>query len=279
MSYSELLRADIECLLEFPDLIKVRLGWSLENSIENWIGVTITNGRITKLDLRGSIIPNMCLSDLIIPSGVKELDFSNNYIYDEHLNGLILPLGLEKLNLNDNYIRFDILDGFELPPNLVSLYLSDNYIYDNGISELVLPPGLQELDLSNNYIYCNDIEKFFLPPDLTSLDISDNYIKDDPSKNLILPPNIQTLSITHNNYMRLWNENRLLERTKSTEGIKMYSKIQNHYDFLKLKPLIKEIYRGLLFGETEDPILQSLQRIQGVQIVVKEVMTFYNPFI
>ena len=123
MSYSELLRADIECLLKFPDSIKVRLGWSLENSIENWICVTIANGRITKLDLRGSIIPNMCLSDLVIPSGVKELDFSNNYIYDGHLSGLILPLGLEKLNLNNNYIRLDVLDEFELPPNLINTYL------------------------------------------------------------------------------------------------------------------------------------------------------------
>ena len=131
------------------------------------------------------------------------------------------------------------------------------------------------MDLSNNYIYCNDIEKFFLPPDLTSLDISDNYIKDDTSTNLILPPNIQTLSIIHNNYMRLCNENILLERTRSKEGIKRYNPIKWYYE----NTIQKEICRGLIYGETENQTFRFLKKIKGSKNIRKNILMFYNPFL
>ena len=117
---------------------------------------------------------------------------------------------------------------------------------------MVLPISLQKLFIDSNNIGPNGAKRLILPPELKELDIRFNKI--DNSTELVLPPVLEKIFITH-----FTNYDKLIQKAKSPEGIKRYAPIKKYYDFMKCKPIWKEICRGLLYSETKNPIFRFLQ--------------------
>ena len=150
-------------------------------------------------------------------------------------------------------------------------------IDSEGIKGLVLPPGLQELNLDLNNIGCEGAKGLVLPPGLQTLYFRNNKIGNEGAKGLILPPGLKELYFYENNINI--DIDKIFEQSKTPEGIKRYAPIKKYYDFMKCKPIWKEICRGLIFGETEVPIFRFLQKIHGSKNIRENILTFYNPFV
>ena len=230
------LRADAECLMKCPAFIVKVMGWSWKIPIQNWKGIKIKNGRITRLDLSvgcnwrtwgksvntvpigaegaaGLVLPpglkeldlwgNKIGAEgakrLVLPPGLQKLDLFGNNIGAEGVKGLVLPPGLQELDLFGNNIGAEGVKGLVLPPGLQELYLRFNKIGDEGVKGLVLPPGLQMLNLRNNNIGDEGAKGLVLPPGLQSLNLKDNNIGDEGAKGLVLPPGLQSLNLKDNN--------------------------------------------------------------------------------
>ena len=247
------LYSDVKCLLKCRDFIVKRMGWSFDIPIYQWSGVEIKDGRVAELYISFKKIGKEGAKGLVLPSGLKILKLDGNNISNEGAKELVLPPELQILYLEDNNIGYDGAKGLKLPPGLKKLFIRWNNIGNDGVKELVLSPQLQTLCLN------------------------ENNIDDEGAKGLVLPPGLQNLYINH------WStsETKLIQYAKSVvvQWKERYAPIQRYYDFMKCKPIWKEICRGLMFGETEDSIFIFLQNIHGAKNIRYNILTFYNPFV
>lgn len=169
--------------------------------------------------------------------------------------GIIISKGrIELLNLYFHKIDNNDIKTFKLPSGLNKLRINLHNIYEDGLKNLILPPELEVLILDNNTISIESLKSLRLPSKLI-------------------------LMITNNDDIKREDIQKLIEYSKSLEGIKRYSPIQRYYDNKKCKPIWKEICRGLLFGETKESNFKSLKNIYGLGNIRYNILTFYNPYI
>ena len=157
--------------------------------------------------------------------------------------------------------------------HLLNLYF--NKIDNNGIKTLKLPSGLKRLHISLHNIYHDDLKNLILPPKLEILLLDYSNISIESLRSLILPSKLEFMRI---NDIKKEYIQKLIEYSKSPEGIRRYSPIQRYYDYKRCKVIWKEICRGLLFGKTNDPIYKLLKDTYGKDIIRQNVITFHNAF-
>lgn len=271
---------DINILLKNPDSIKFIMGWDLEGRLIDWECIKIIDKRIRYINLEDNEFNSKDWKRLSLPSGLKILKLNTNNFGINDIKNLVLPSGLKKLSLSNNNIDNDFVKVLckALPLKLKYLSLRYNIIGDEGVKGLVLPPGLKELHLENNNIGDEGAKGLILPPGLKKLNLGGNNIGNEGVKGLRLPPKLRKLSLKN---LHIDKKIKILvkKRRKSPEGIKRYAPIKRYYDKIMSKPMQIEICRGLLYGETEDPIFRFLQKIHGSKNIIRNVLTSYNPFV
>lgn len=169
--------------------------------------------------------------------------------------GIIISKGrIKLLNLYFHKINNNDIKTFKLPSGLNKLRINLHNIYEDGLKNLILPPELEVLILDNNTISIESLKSLRLPSKLI-------------------------LMITNNDDIKREDIQKLVEYSKSPEGIKIYSPIQRYYYFKRPKLIWKEICRGLLFGKTEELNFKFLQEKYGLGIIRYNILTYHNPFI
>jgi len=144
--------------------------WHFANPIDSFYGVTVTNNRVTHIDLSNNSlsgnVPDINLTNLI------EFDFSFNQLLGGFPNFSQLP-ALQKLWAKENYYSGNI-PNFSALPNLTDLNLSNNELSGNipNFSNLA---NLQELDLSANEL-SGSIPDFTNLPNLQVLNVTQNTL-------------------------------------------------------------------------------------------------------
>ena len=260
MSY--VLQKDTSILLRyFPLHIIDICNWDMSNPIEKWSNIEVVNNRIIKMCLSSMAFTLRFLIEIKFPDKLEYLNLANNSIY-ENLNRLILPHSLKYLNLSGNIITDDGLSQLKLPYNLEVLKLSDNSnLTKHGLLSLILPPKLKLLELNNLRVKKNVFKLLILPDSIERIDIFDSL----------------NGGIFNDDFdISIQESEKLIKYAKSEEGIQKYFSIKKNYMFQILKQLQKEICRGLIYGETEDPIFRFLQNHYELR---KNILTFFNPFV
>ena len=148
------LKQDRETLLAVRDTLAgtTSLNWNAQIPIEEWEGVTVTRGRVTKLNLRGKKLTGTIPSSLGNLSALRSLILEKNF-----LTGSI-PRSLGNLShLSDLWLKYNKLTG-SIPPELGNLTNLRNFTAINNQLTGSIPAtlgklaNLQELWLGNNQL-------------------------------------------------------------------------------------------------------------------------------
>lgn len=137
--------------------------WMVTTTVENWFGVTVANGHVTRVDLTSNglsgSIPNLL-------SNLGSLNFLS--LWDNQLSGIIPPELGSLSNLMELLLAYNDLTGI-IPPelgnlhNLISIWLSGNQLTG------VIPPSLGNLS-SLGYLGLNSNQlSGSIPSELGSL--------------------------------------------------------------------------------------------------------------
>ena len=205
-----------------------------------------------------------------LPDTLKCLKINNTKRgIEKMMKNIILPKRLIQLDLSRN--RIYNLNGIKLPNRLKRLDLSSNNIDNEGIKNFIFPIYLEKLILMNNRIF--DHEGLLLPPRLKHINLSINRIIN--NNKFIFPPSIEEIIFNYTKYSTKYNMNRidLVEKAKSKKGIKMYNPILNLYTYRK--KILFTICKGLIYGETSDPIFIFFKKIYGSKNIRKNILESY----
>jgi Leucine-rich repeat (LRR) protein len=146
-------------LMDFYDSVgaagwESNYGWGVDTTVDNWFGITVANGHVTrivldegvtfdgslpsnglgglpnlrKLQLIGGQLANISESYFVNNPALEFLTFSNlgmTSLRSDAFEGLS---NLYELNLSGNNFTSLPNGGFNYTPNLTNLYLSDNQI-------------------------------------------------------------------------------------------------------------------------------------------------------
>ncbi|MEO0044768.1 MAG: hypothetical protein RL329_4217, partial [Bacteroidota bacterium] len=166
---------------------RTKTNWLTNTPINTWFGVSLTNGRVTSIQLPqnqliGTIPPNFNLPNL------QQL-----WLFGNQLTGNIPNFNspnLQQLKLGRNQLTGNI-PNFNFP-NLEGLYLNNNQL--TGSIPNFNFPNLEGLSLSNNQLTAS-IPNFNFP-NLQQLWLSDNQLTSSiPNFNF---PNLQYLYLSNN---------------------------------------------------------------------------------
>ena len=131
---------------------RINDNWLISNTPSNWWGVTVTSGRVTRLDLDQNFLQGSLSALLGNLAYLTELNLSGNL-----LNGNIKPVLGNLTNLEILRLGYNHLSGV-IPPelgnltNLLELQLSENWLSGSIPSELGNLTHLVEL-----YLYENEL--------------------------------------------------------------------------------------------------------------------------
>ena len=272
------LHSDISCLLNYPEYIVSRMGWTTDTPFHNFKGVKIYHGRITELHIGCLNFGDEIAKKLVFPPKLRILTLCGNNISNIGLKQMIFPSKLNTLNLFKNNIDSKGIKNLILPPNLCTLYLTNNNIGDEGLIDLILPPTIQILDLSNNNITAKGICKMKYPADIRHLNISFNNISIEELTNIpVLPFNIFVL---HENTIIAIKmlQHKSNNEIKQSDYEKLYIEYYNNWNYrITLRSrIVKEICRGLYFGNTDDKIFSFLKDKYGNGLLRQKILTYIN---
>lgn len=134
-----------------------KLNWLSSKTLENWEGVTISNNRVSELDLSGRGLSGNLAEEFFNLFQLKILDLSNNPSLDiPSLTSKFLEI--EYANLSNCAIT--IFPSFLTKSNkLVELNLSNNLLSSiaQGIENI---PTLKKIDISNNRYTFSDLSYY-----------------------------------------------------------------------------------------------------------------------
>ena len=159
--------------------------WLSSNPIDSWFGITMTDDRVTSINLSNNGLSGTISDSLYNLNELKELVLNSN-----ELTGLISPsiekiVNLIRLNLSSNQLSGSLPESFFTLIELRELNLSNNNI--NGpITYINQFTKLQYLDLANNE-FNNIIPSIITLFNLRFIDFSDNQF------NGTIPTNIGDL--------------------------------------------------------------------------------------
>ena len=236
-------RIDMYVLLQSHPETVISMGWSLKKPIKDWEGVEVKDGRIFSLCFIGSYMGPQQARKLMLPSGLRILNLNSSYICNDGLKGLVLPHGLQHLSLSNNNITDYGAKGLVLPPTFSNLDIGN---YEITSLKMVLPPSLQKIRVFNTGITKEKLNLESLP---TSLSIR-----------------------TTNRTIRGKNNDKSNETYSPSKSERRYLRIKLFYN----KTVQKEIYRGLLYGETTDPIFTFLKTIYGSSNIRRLILELFE---
>ena len=258
------------------------VNWSSERNICRWLGITVSGidgesritgikihfkldetrmkrilpSRLKKLIIQFYRLPDPVAEQLgkILPESIEELDFKNSRLSKTGFTRLDLKRfkNLKSLNISNNNIG-DVLST--LPPNLEKFYIDNIGITDGGIEKMLLPPRLIYMSLQeNSNLTEKGIMRMRIPPSLRKLWLNDSI------------SSLHRFSESEVSEALIWGHNK----------IEKYDPIKSYYDILRCKPIWKDICRGLIFGETEDPIFTFLKNIYGSRHIRRNIFEFFG---
>ena len=180
-----------------------KTNWLTNPDISTWYGVTVVNGKVSKLELASNnLVGNLSNWNPIYFSNLTILTLNNNvnlvgdigkwilpknliriYIsfdrFTGDLSNWVMPSTLQYLNLNNNYQLTGNISNWGIPPNAVIYNLPSNQ-FTGDISGWVLPASLTYLWVNNNLLSGN-LSSWNLPPSLGYLRINNNTINGTPN--------------------------------------------------------------------------------------------------
>ena len=174
------------------------LNWADRIPVEEWDGVTVSGGRVTKLNLREMGLTGM------IPPLLGTLSALESLVLDHNaLRGCIPPeLGILS-NLKDLWLKYNQLTG-GIPPELGNLTSLENFTVINNQLTGRIPDtlgnlsNLQELWLGNNQLSGEIPATFGKLFRLRVLWLRNNRLTGSIPEELDLLPNLQRLEIDKN---------------------------------------------------------------------------------
>ena len=241
---------DLNILFNYPSRILNLLRF---NSLFDWDGIVIINNKIISLIM------------------------SNFLITDEEMDLLIFPDSLKKLDLSFNNFTHKCIDNLILPETLEELYINNNNIGNIGIKNLRLPYGLKKLSISKCNFDSSCLKDIILPPNLLMLQIDNRYINIHNIFQLRIP---YKLNYIHNIYFdtKLTSES-IMKYKNSLANIINYSPVREKYEFVRCKPIWFELCLCLKYGYSNNSIFLFINSIDGNKNIIKNIITFFNPFI
>ena len=124
--------------------------WDDTNAISTWTGVTVTNNRVTGLDLSATGVAGPVAATVGNLTALTELDLSDNALTGDIPATLGNLTALTELDLSDNALTGDIPATLGNLTALTELDLSDNALTGDIPATLGSLTALTELDLSFN---------------------------------------------------------------------------------------------------------------------------------
>ncbi|WP_167607388.1 T9SS type A sorting domain-containing protein [Maribellus sediminis] len=128
---------------------------TINNSIDDWYGVTVENGHVTRLELSGNNLQEYIFENEVQLPYLQILDLSNNLIDGANFNSLDSLMNLSEIHVENNVLLFrQIRQLLNLPNTDVVTYIPQGKI---GIAQKIELEEREVLELSfNPYIYSED---------------------------------------------------------------------------------------------------------------------------
>ena len=174
------------------------LNWGDRIPVEEWTGVTVSGGRVTKLNLREMKLTGM------IPPLLGTLSALESLVLDHNaLRGCIPPELGSLSNLKDLWLKYNQLTG-GIPPELGNLTSLENFTVINNQLTGSIPDtlgnlsNLQALWLGNNQLSGEIPATFGKLVRLRVLWLRNNRLTGSIPEELDLLPNLQRLEIDKN---------------------------------------------------------------------------------
>ncbi|KAI3683108.1 hypothetical protein L1987_83608 [Smallanthus sonchifolius] len=201
------IKTDSEALLEFKNMIEndpneALSTWQPTKSPCKWLGVTCTQGRVTRLDLSESYLAgSISFNPLSSLNMLTILNLSENpHLFINSTSIFQLPSSLEEIQLSNCGIKGLVFDNlFVKFKNLGVINLSKNNLTGFLPETLVSnQDSVKVLDLSSNNIFGTIPQSISNYTTLLSLNLSYNLITGDIPKNLGILKSLQVLDVSHN---------------------------------------------------------------------------------
>ena len=194
------LNEDRETLLAFRDTLAgtASMNWNSQIPIEEWEGVTVSSGRVTRLNLRGKKLTGTIPPSLGGLSALKSLVLEKNF-----LTGSIPPSMGNLSHLSDLWLKRNKLTG-SIPPELGKLTNLRNFSAINNQLTGSIPAtlgklaNLEELWLGNNQLSGEIPVSFGNLSKLRELWLRNNLLTGRIPEELSQLPNLQKLELGDN---------------------------------------------------------------------------------
>lgn len=171
--------------------------WDLTKEPKDWYGITIKNGTVSEIKLRGNALKGNFPAILSVFSNLEVLDLSNNNISGEVSASVSSLSKLISFSINDNFLSGDPTHILSSQNLLQELSIGHNQFIFNDINDLLQNfTSVKVLDISglNLTSVPQQISKF---ASLEILDLSDNQLKTG-FNNLSALTSLQSLNLAGN---------------------------------------------------------------------------------
>ena len=148
-----------------------KTGWFTDLDVENWHGITLSGGRVQKIEIPSNNgTGNISSFQPGVFTSMTNLSLSINS-FSGDLSSWVLPSSMTVLSLYTNSFSGD-LSSWVLPSNMIYLYLYTNS-FSGDLSSWVLPSSMIYLSLSINS-FSGDLSSWVLPSSMTVLSLYTN---------------------------------------------------------------------------------------------------------
>ena len=143
-----------------------KTGWFTDLDVENWHGITLSGGRVKKIEIPSNNgTGNISSFQPGVFTSMTNLSLSINS-FSGDLSSWVLPSSMTVLSLYTNSFSGD-LSSWVLPSNMIYLYLYTNS-FSGDLSSWVLPSSMIYLYLHTNS-FSGDLSSWILPSSMTNL--------------------------------------------------------------------------------------------------------------
>ena len=150
--------------------------WLSDLPPDRWLGVTVSNGRVTELELVSFGLTGEIPREIGSLTGLEILDLSNNDLAGPIPDSLGLLSGLRLLNLGDNQLAGGIPPQLGSLEALENLHLHNNQFTGELPSELTGLSRLAALNVSGNQLTGSFPAEYAALTNLSILQLDDNAL-------------------------------------------------------------------------------------------------------
>jgi len=162
--------------------------WLETTIVDNWFGVTVSGGHVTKLELDGNLLSGPLPYEISLLNNLQTLDISTNQISGQLPSFLGNMTTLRQLELFGNQLSGTIPAELGNLSQLTSLTLGANQLSGT------IPPELGNLgNLTRLWLYDNQLTGT-IPPELGNLANVENFVIEDNLLSGSIPPELGNLT-------------------------------------------------------------------------------------